>query len=184
MEVQKEAGGTWTGCTSLPMIKYYLAMWGMGSPAPDFPLPPTTINGVKRPAKDICLDKDFAASVAAILDPQLDSKGIEILQMSSESPRIWAVSVDLKDGKKIDLDDDGRAKLKSLSWGRYSNLFTIGSTQADGLIPLVGHGYGHGVGMCQWGAQIRAQKYKQNYKQILNFYYDRIAFEDLTSYAP
>ncbi|RMG04277.1 MAG: SpoIID/LytB domain-containing protein [Nitrospirae bacterium] len=33
-----------------------------------------------------------------------------------------------------------------------------------------GHGYGHGVGLCQWGAQKMAEEGK-NYREILSFYY-------------
>jgi len=35
---------------------------------------------------------------------------------------------------------------------------------------LNGRGYGHGVGLCQWGAQQMAKDGK-NYKEILSFYY-------------
>lgn len=39
----------------------------------------------------------------------------------------------------------------------------------DGLI-LRGHGWGHGVGMCQWGAKGMAEA-GRDFKDILNFYY-------------
>lgn len=35
---------------------------------------------------------------------------------------------------------------------------------------LEGRGFGHGVGLCQWGAKGMAEA-KMNYRQILNFYY-------------
>jgi len=35
-----------------------------------------------------------------------------------------------------------------------------------------GHGYGHGVGMCQWGAKGMAEE-GFGYKDILNFYYPK-----------
>lgn len=40
----------------------------------------------------------------------------------------------------------------------------------DGLVELQGRGYGHGAGMCQWGAIGRARA-GQTYKQILEAYY-------------
>ncbi len=49
-----------------------------------------------------------------------------------------------------------------------SNYFTI-STQGDSVI-ISGKGYGHGVGMCQFGA-IGMAKQKKNYKEILKLYY-------------
>lgn len=41
---------------------------------------------------------------------------------------------------------------------------------ADGLVELQGRGYGHGAGMCQWGAIGRARA-GQSYGQILGTYY-------------
>ncbi|WP_337063494.1 SpoIID/LytB domain-containing protein [Kineococcus sp. G2] len=41
---------------------------------------------------------------------------------------------------------------------------------ADGSFTFSGHGYGHGIGMSQWGAQSRAVA-GQSYRQILDFYY-------------
>jgi SpoIID/LytB domain protein len=41
---------------------------------------------------------------------------------------------------------------------------------ADGLVELKGRGYGHGAGMCQWGAIGRARA-GQGYEQILDTYY-------------
>jgi len=37
-------------------------------------------------------------------------------------------------------------------------------------IYLEGRGWGHGVGMCQWGAYNMARR-KYSYKEILEFYY-------------
>jgi stage II sporulation protein D len=42
--------------------------------------------------------------------------------------------------------------------------------RADGLVELSGRGYGHGAGMCQWGAIGRARA-GQSYEQILTTYY-------------
>lgn len=44
------------------------------------------------------------------------------------------------------------------------------STRADGGIVVAGAGWGHGVGMCQWGAVGRA-KAGQNYRTILTTYF-------------
>jgi stage II sporulation protein D len=37
-------------------------------------------------------------------------------------------------------------------------------------VTFSGHGYGHGVGMCQWGAKGMADEGK-TYREILKFYY-------------
>lgn len=43
---------------------------------------------------------------------------------------------------------------------------------------LTGHGWGHGVGMCQWGARGMAFK-GRNYKEILKYYYKGTKIEQL-----
>jgi stage II sporulation protein D len=43
-------------------------------------------------------------------------------------------------------------------------------TRAGGGVTLIGRGYGHGVGMCQWGAEGRARA-GQSAEQILHHYY-------------
>ncbi len=47
------------------------------------------------------------------------------------------------------------------------------SDQGDGLVELRGRGYGHGAGMCQWGAIGRARA-GQSYEQILRAYYSGV----------
>lgn len=49
-----------------------------------------------------------------------------------------------------------------------STFFSI-QNQAETII-FEGKGWGHGVGMCQWGAKGLAEKGK-NYKEIINYYY-------------
>ncbi|MCT4596740.1 MAG: stage II sporulation protein D [Vallitalea sp.] len=55
--------------------------------------------------------------------------------------------------------------------GLESSNFTI--QNADGKIEILCKGYGHGVGMSQYGADFLAQK-GYNYKEILNYYYTNI----------
>lgn len=51
--------------------------------------------------------------------------------------------------------------------------YTI-SQSADGSFVLEGSGWGHNVGMSQWGAYSMAKNYNWNYRQILRFYYTGI----------
>jgi len=46
-------------------------------------------------------------------------------------------------------------------------------------VDIVGKGWGHGVGMCQWGAYGMA-KQQFNYKQILAYYYPESVFDGLS----
>ncbi len=45
---------------------------------------------------------------------------------------------------------------------------------ADGVFTFTTHGYGHGVGLSQWGAQLYAQYEGWNYAQILTHYYTNV----------
>lgn len=49
-------------------------------------------------------------------------------------------------------------------------------------ITLAGHGYGHGIGMSQHGAQ-GAGKQNKNYRQILGFYYPGTTFASFTGWV-
>lgn len=55
-----------------------------------------------------------------------------------------------------------------------STLFKIKEKQ--GRIEFKGEGWGHGVGMCQWGARGMAEK-GYNYKEILKHYYPDVKLE-------
>jgi stage II sporulation protein D (peptidoglycan lytic transglycosylase) len=50
-----------------------------------------------------------------------------------------------------------------------SNNFKI-KKDSDGIIQIIGKGYGHGVGLCQWGA-LEQSKEGKSYEEILSFYY-------------
>ena len=55
---------------------------------------------------------------------------------------------------------------------------------------LIGKGWGHGVGMCQWGASNMAKK-RFKYEEILKYFYpgivinylDQISFESSNQFA-
>ena len=56
-----------------------------------------------------------------------------------------------------------------------SHAFTLG--YADGNFTIVTKGYGHGVGMSQWGAQLYAQNEGWSYSQILTHYYTGVTIQ-------
>lgn len=59
-----------------------------------------------------------------------------------------------------------------------SNMFTIRNTTSpngQNAIEFEGRGFGHGVGMNQWGAHILARDYGWDYLRILNFYYENVS---------
>jgi len=68
------------------------------------------------------------------------------------------------------------------------SLFFIGSPLAFALSPtdtiiIEGHGWGHGIGMSQWGA-IRQAEAGKSYKDILNSYYTGITYGSYPSSSP
>jgi stage II sporulation protein D len=58
---------------------------------------------------------------------------------------------------------------KKLGWKRLPSTKFAFTRQGDYLV-FEGKGYGHGVGLCQWGALEMARE-GRNYRQILSFYY-------------
>jgi len=56
----------------------------------------------------------------------------------------------------------GSTELRSTKWGNVT-------VQGD-KVTFSGSGYGHGVGMCQWGARARAER-GDNYEQIVKAYF-------------
>ncbi len=43
----------------------------------------------------------------------------------------------------------------------------------NGFLEVAGRGYGHGVGMCQWGSRKLAASKRKSYREILNYYFPR-----------
>ena len=76
------------------------------------------------------------------------------------SPSNRVISIDING-----ITFKGRDFQKQLSLK--SNDFTV---EFDGLIKIINKGYGHGVGMSQYGANALAKQSK-NYKEILEYYY-------------
>jgi len=98
-------------------------------------------------------------------------EGISGIQAKSvtESQRVSQIAIFHKTGSKILRGNNFRLMLgpKKLK----STLFTI-EKQKDSFI-FSGKGFGHGVGMSQWGANEMA-KIGKNYSEILKFYYQNV----------
>jgi len=108
----------------------------------------------------------------------LNKLGLEVedIQVKEKSPsgRIKTLVVTTK-SQELELDGQdfrmkiGSNKVKSL-------LFTITKNPTGYL--LQGKGFGHGVGMSQWGSFLMAKDDK-NFEEILKFYYSDIELEKL-----
>ena len=73
------------------------------------------------------------------------------------------------------LTDKGRFALSAVKFRKAVGYGVIRSTNfdlvnGDDSVRFIGAGYGHGVGLCQWGAKQRAGD-GFNYREILSYYY-------------
>lgn len=95
-------------------------------------------------------------------------------QGRTESDRVAALRVETDRGSYLLRGNDIRFVLRSpngeiLNSTYFTAEATITSGEVSGLT-LRGGGYGHGIGMCQWGAIGRARA-GQDYRMILSTYY-------------
>jgi stage II sporulation protein D len=91
------------------------------------------------------------------------------------SDRVASVSIQTDRGSYVVRGNDVRFVLRTPSGGLLSSTYftaeaTPDATGAITNLVLRGDGYGHGIGMCQWGAIGRARA-GQDYKTILTTYY-------------
>lgn len=95
-----------------------------------------------------------------------DIKNIEVLQRNS-SGRVETLKITSRDGSSVTISGKefrqiiGPNEIKS-------NNYEI--KMRGYYVDFVGFGWGHGVGLCQWGAKSMAEK-GYSYIQILKFYY-------------
>jgi len=102
------------------------------------------------------------------IEEALDIKEIKEIKVKSftSTKRVKQIAVQNRSGTTTINAPDFR---KALGWSRLpSTDFTL-SRQGDSIL-FVGKGYGHGVGLCQWGALKMARDGK-NYRDILSFFY-------------
>lgn len=175
--------GTWEACVSLDMVKYRLAQYQYsGISTPSFAWPSTS----GRSSYEACNDASFRQEVKN-LSSKLDVQNISVNEYSSTG-RVWFLTAKLKNGQNVTFtrspqtDKNNKVilpSLRSVMIGRKSHLFEVLPLDSNGIYKVIGHGFGHGVGMSQYGAQLRAEKYKQSAEQILKFYYTGVELNQL-----
>ncbi len=109
------------------------------------------------------------ADVKAILQ----KKGIKL----STNKKNWIKVISNYNGKYVgNVSIDGKLNLTGADirsiFGLKSAAFTV--KYSDGNFIFTTYGYGHGVGMSQWGAQLYASKGGYKFDQILKHYYSGI----------
>jgi stage II sporulation protein D len=72
---------------------------------------------------------------------------------------------------ELKLEDVNLNKIRPMIGGTLFKSYLIDSLEFNGeFYKMKGRGYGHGVGMSQWGAHVMGEKGK-NYREILQFYF-------------
>ncbi|MEP6904751.1 MAG: SpoIID/LytB domain-containing protein [Gemmatimonadales bacterium] len=108
-----------------------------------------------------------AGSVGAVTGVRVEGR--------TQSDRVSAITISTTRGNYLVRGNDIRFVLRSPAGTILNSTYFTAETTVDGsrevsTLTLNGGGYGHGIGMCQWGAIGRARA-GQDYKTILTTYY-------------
>lgn len=93
-------------------------------------------------------------------------KNVSVAERSS-SKRVRTLKIATASGTKSVGADKFRVALGAMKVK--STFFGI-ARKGDGIV-LTGRGFGHGVGMCQWGAKAQAEERGMSYRRILDHYF-------------
>ncbi|MCB0355830.1 MAG: SpoIID/LytB domain-containing protein [Bdellovibrionales bacterium] len=106
-----------------------------------------------------------SAQVSKKFNRQSPLKGIHILSRTS-SGRVNQLALQWQNGQQV---LSGQEFRKRMGYGQLKSTW-FDLQGRDGKFIFMGRGFGHGVGMCQWGAKYLAQQGK-DYLEILKHYY-------------
>ena len=76
------------------------------------------------------------------------------------------------------VDVGGAALRLALGNDKMRSIYLSGISLQGGNVIMTGKGYGHGVGMCQWGAKKMAAE-GRNPREIVNFYFKGVTIDNL-----
>ncbi|HNA79896.1 MAG TPA: SpoIID/LytB domain-containing protein [Turneriella sp.] len=93
-------------------------------------------------------------------------KNVSVAERSA-SKRVRTLKIATASGIKSVRADKFRVALGAI---KVKSTFFGVARKGDGII-LTGRGFGHGVGMCQWGAKIQADERGMGYRRILDHYF-------------
>jgi SpoIID/LytB domain protein len=105
----------------------------------------------------------------------------DILQLEASevgpSGRVWSLAVRLKNGHLGVLTRSQSFTVRN-GLGISSSLYSLPARGTANSQTVVGHGFGHGVGLSQWGADALGDS-GQSYDRILSFYFQNTKLETL-----
>jgi stage II sporulation protein D len=105
-----------------------------------------------------------------------DVGGVRALGILSHTPsgRVYRIRV-YGQTRQVDLKAN---VFRNLVDGRLiRSTFWSGLSRRGDVWQIHGRGWGHGVGLCQWGMKSLAEK-SMNYGEILRYYYHRVTVAD------
>ena len=123
-----------------------------------------TVNNASEPA--VAASASRHLSLGRITGFRVDGR--------TPSDRVASVSIQTERGNYVVRGNDVRFILRTPSGSLLNSTYFTAETESDGgsisRLTIRGGGYGHGIGMCQWGAIGRARA-GQDYRTILTTYY-------------
>ncbi len=93
-----------------------------------------------------------------------------LLGLIGETGRVWTLDINLMNGEQIKLNRRQSRAMLMLFGSIRSYLYRLDPPDQKGQQKVTGHGYGHGVGMSQYGALLFAEGGKTA-EQILTYFY-------------
>jgi SpoIID/LytB domain protein len=114
------------------------------------------------------------------IDPRSSVTRLEPLE-KGPSGRTWRLRVQLANGSSLDLNRPVTRKIMHLFGPIRSFLYDLQGVDVSGKQAISGYGYGHAVGMSQWGAQLFAKAGWDSHK-ILEYYYNQVSIVDLVTH--
>jgi len=127
----------------------------------------------------------YLGTVTAASEPSVGAANTQRLSLGritgfrvegrTASDRVRAVSIQTERGNYVVRGNDVRFILRTPAGSLLNSTYFTAQTSSDGTggissLVISGNGYGHGIGMCQWGAIGRARA-GQDYRTILTTYY-------------
>ncbi|MGF1670926.1 MAG: SpoIID/LytB domain-containing protein [Balneolaceae bacterium] len=117
----------------------------------------------------------------SLLSKNFDFNPVDISIESAEHNRVLSVRFTDKNNRLLKLSGNDFRMFVNKHFGPYSlKSSRYRFTQSNSVLEFNGEGFGHGVGLCQYGA-LGFAKMGWDYKRILNFYFNNVKVVDFNS---
>lgn len=139
---------------------------------------------VRGGVRDGCLSVTEAKNRSWEVSVPIDQVGAAVHRLTGKHPGYFSTADIAQKGPsgradklKIGTETVGGPALRmALGSDKVRSMFLSDIWVSDGALVLSGKGYGHGVGMCQWGAKLMAEQGKSP-EEIIDFYFQDIEIQ-------